>query len=493
MPRLTRRTFVAGTAVLPFVVWAQRYAGAAAPRVRYDVRSPQGKAMLQIYALAVGKMKATQDCDPRSWVFQWYTHWVKGQGTPAEKTAAIAEIFSKPGCNAFWRSLGQTVWDTCQPHFGGTPSMFCPWHRMYVYFFEKIIREVSGNDTFTLPYWNYSTSDTTIRGVLPPEFGTGGLPQLYVDKRNPGVNGGRPIQQGQPNDPLSLDSLLQCAYDPQGVEPGFNDKLDNGLHGNVHDLVGNGQNMGAVPWAAGDPIFWMHHSNIDRLWASWNAGGRTNPTNPSFLSRTFTFADANGTGVVAKVSDFLDITTLGYSYERLEPVAPCARSVPELRQSATTLKRRAAVKAPVALGAGPVRVNLEPAAEAGAKAATLGAHIQAINDKRRLYLVVRGLHAAAVTGVLYHLYLELPSGEAPEKHEDLHIGEISFFDAVGHHEHAAKGGEPAPFLSFDVTDLAKRLQSQKLLGAAPSVTFVPAGQPAANAKPVVGEISLVEQ
>ena len=71
--------------------------------------------------------------------------------------------------------------------------------------------------------------------------------------------------------------------------------LDNGLHGNVHVLTGNGTNMGSVPFAANDPVFWAHHCNIDRLWASWNKDpNRVNPNTPSFLNQTFTFSDENG-------------------------------------------------------------------------------------------------------------------------------------------------------------------------------------------------------
>jgi hypothetical protein len=61
------------------------------------------------------------------------------------------------------------------------------------------------------------------------------------------------------------------------LSPSRNQSLDQNIHGTVHVFVGNGQGMGSVPWAAGDPIFWMHHSNIDRLWVSWNQT-HTNPT-----------------------------------------------------------------------------------------------------------------------------------------------------------------------------------------------------------------------
>ena len=48
---------------------------------RYSATSAQGKAMLVKYAKAVGLMMDTAKyprTDPRSWNFQWYTHWVPG-------------------------------------------------------------------------------------------------------------------------------------------------------------------------------------------------------------------------------------------------------------------------------------------------------------------------------------------------------------------------------------------------------------------------------
>src|SRR5262249_43952422 len=35
---------------------------------------------------------------------------------------------------------------------------FLPWHRAYLYYFEQICREASGVSTFTLPYWDWTTS-----------------------------------------------------------------------------------------------------------------------------------------------------------------------------------------------------------------------------------------------------------------------------------------------------------------------------------------------
>ncbi|KAH6908113.1 tyrosinase [Coprinopsis sp. MPI-PUGE-AT-0042] len=43
-----------------------------------------------------------------------------------------------------------------------------------------------------------------------------------------------------------------------------------GIHNNVHNWTGQGfSHMAHVPVAAFDPIFWLHHANIDRLLAMW--------------------------------------------------------------------------------------------------------------------------------------------------------------------------------------------------------------------------------
>ena len=111
---------------------------------------------------------------------------------------------------------------------------------------------------------------------------------------------------------------------------------------------------------------------------------------------------------------------------------------------------------------------------------------------------MRDLHADAQPGVLYHVYLELPAGASGQRMEAHHVGVVNFFNAVSHgaaghgHGDAAKKST-ARFLRFDVTDLARKLQGQGLLKEKPTLTIAPAGQPAADAKPVIGEISLIER
>jgi tyrosinase len=492
MTTITRRDFVRGAAVVPLSFWLLKYAGAQGPRVRHDARSAKGQEMLKIYAGAVKSMQALAGTDPSNWTFQWYTHFVKGSTT---KSAEINRVFGT-GPSAH-KDLAVAMWNTCQAHSGQNENLFLPWHRMFVLAFENIIRAVSKRDDFTLPYWNYSVSGPT-HGVLPDPFLKKDDPvfgPLYVAERNRLANAGQPIDQGQADDPLGLSSLSEAEYSPNGALQGFCLAIDSGLHGNVHVLTGNRENMGAVPWAARDPIFWLHHCNIDRLWASWNANGGKNPKAP-WNDDTFVFADPKGNRIVAKVSDYFDIASLGYSYDHLEPKPgkSQAAAAGAITSRKPTAAARVSAGTGVALAAKPVRVQLDGAG-AQEPAQPLTQRLQAAPKEHRVFLVLSRLQAQVQPEVLYHVYLELPEGAAPEKNADYHVGSLTFFDAIrldhgDGADHAKHGSGEDKFYSFDVTDLVRRLGANKTLSEKPSVTIAPAGEPVSAAKPVIGTIEL---
>jgi tyrosinase len=461
-------------------------------RIRYSIDTPEGRAMLQKYEQAVRLMMAEPAASPRSWLFQWYTHAVRDD---RGKTAEINRVYgSSPSAN---RTLALAMWNTCQAHHpGNNEQFFLPWHRMYVDFFERICRRVLNDDSFTLPYWNYSRSGAS---ALPAAFRAPGSSLFRVD-RNPGINNGAPIDQNSPPGSLSaVPALSRQNYGPQGVAPGFNDFLDGDLHGNVHVAIGNRRGMGAVPWAASDPIFWLHHCNIDRLWASWNRAGRRNPTDAGWLNTTFTFADENGRQVVAAVRDFSTTSARGYTYDQFEPV-PGAQPVSEAIMAGeagadqdrrpipvASAQRSTRPDGGISLGAGPLTVHLAPH-----EGAVFADQIEALGDEHRLYLVISNYKAEAQPGVLYHVYLDLPSGPGEPHREGHYVGTMNFFDAVPHsgHQHATMTGKTR---SFDVTDVVRQLRTEGRTGSAPSVTIVPAGRPASEARPVIGDISLLAQ
>ena len=141
----------------------------------------------------------------------------------------------------------------------------------------------------------------------------------------------------------------------------------------------------------------------------------------------------------------------------------------------------------VKLGAEPVAVTLAPPAAGKA----LSARVASVGENRKVYLVARGLGTDEPPETIYQIYLGLPPGVAPDPNGIYYVGSLNFFNAVGR---SAEAGHADPrFLSFDVTALLRSLQSRNSLGDNTTVTIVPAGTPRASAKPVIGEVTLVEQ
>lgn len=489
MTNKSRRRFLAGTAMLPFSGLLSRLVEAQGGyTVRYDLSTPQGLANLKKYASAVAIMKkasATSAADPVSWDFQWYTHF-----TPTSKAALIAKTY--PTCTPpAWCTLAKAMWSTCQAH--GLPTSeewyFLPWHRMYVYYLEAIVRGVLKDNSFTLPYWDYTKS-----AVLPEPFRSPTVPEwapLFNQNRGVGINS-KPVNDGDPIDTtqflasLMNEALCEGGYTIQGQVQGFCANLDWNLHGTVHGAIGG--DMGSVPTAATDPIFWMHHCNIDRLWASWNQTGGANPPDGTFQAKTFPFADAKGAQVTPAVKGVLDVKLLKYSYDRLEKKpAACVTGGPvtNLTAAQPTVTDRA--PGAVTLGTQPVRVALQPP-PGGAAPVNIVERVKAMPETARLSVILRNISSEVHPNVIYNVYLNLPASAAPQAESANRIGQISFFDLVSHEGHAA---QPGRFLRFDVTTTVKALATKNALGDGLSLTIAPRGQAAANAKPVIGEIVVV--
>ena len=209
-----------------------------------------------------------------------------------------------------------TAWNTCEH---GSPY-FWSWHRMYLYWFERIIRKMSGDSSWSLPYWDYSAP---AQRFLPPPFRDPSS-ELYLANRGLGWNDG-------------LASYLPTHVDPTGGNIfvdyfSAQSALESNPHDNVH--IDMGGLMGHVITAAGDPVFYVHHSNIDRLWNLWVAqgGGRVDPLNTAdWKTKSYAFFDENGKQINMTTCEILRAAEqLNYSYESEPPQVKeyCLRKIP---------------------------------------------------------------------------------------------------------------------------------------------------------------------
>ncbi|NUS59945.1 MAG: hypothetical protein HOQ01_03260 [Lysobacter sp.] len=513
MISLSRRRFLQGASAMPLALWLSKNAIAqSSSLVRYDIASAAGQDMLATYANAMRAMLARPDSDPLSWLWQWYTHFVR---TGTNKANEINRVFGTTVTPQ--RTLANAMWNTCQSHAGQNYNHFLPWHRMFLFFFEQIIREVSGRADFTLPYWDYTSSDPAKRGILPLQFRLPGDPLwgvLYRSDRLSLANSGQRIDLNQPTDQMDITATMASAsYSNVGTVLGFCRSIDANIHGRIHVLTGNSSNMGSIPNSARDPLFWVHHAQIDRLWASWNANyGGLNPTSGTWLNAPFTFSDRFGQAVTGRLRDFFSTSTLGYGYDALfaPPPPPTPKKKNGRRTSSmektavATTQRLAALMASkpervasatstAKMAATTTRVSVERLPTAKQIAPVLGLAPDAA--PQRTYLVLTNLHTWKQPEVLYHVYLGPARGNALNK--NTYVGAINFFDAEFHDHgtsHALDEALGPNFYSFDVTELLRRFERGGTVSRdALQVTFVPGGKARADAGAMVATVELVRQ
>jgi len=288
---------------------------------RYNVNSPEGQVMLAKYARAVEIMRTLPEYDQHSWTWWWYTHWVKGY------PAALWDLSEKKKAEVIaslpeqYRADAEAVWNGCQahPYNPSNPEQyqqwyFLPWHRLMLAQFEGVIRDVLHDEDFTLPYWNPVTGNPDDL-IVPAVFRKPGS-SLYNGTRWFWVNAGERIDTLY-RDWINLDALNEKFYiDSPTGKYGFNPRLDQNPHFFTHFALGG--DMAEFSTVGGDPIFYLHHANIDRLWESWNRLGNTNPTDPAYLNREFSYGDRSGTRVDLPVSAADRAASLGYEYDGYE-------------------------------------------------------------------------------------------------------------------------------------------------------------------------------
>ncbi|GGY59426.1 hypothetical protein GCM10007387_47360 [Pseudoduganella albidiflava] len=436
---MSRREFLAAGGVAAGLVLLQPGSVAqGCGATRYSLVTEQGRKMLQIYADSVRRMAVPlryPESSPLSWTFQWYTHMVRGDRTKAGELARIFPLFGG--------ALANEMWNTCQSHLGQPEQYFLPWHRMVLNHFEQIIRAVSGEACFTLPYWDYTDP---AQQALPVEFRQkkhGRWGALYRDERYPEINAGTPLPLGRTGLRLDLDCMKSATYNPLNGDAGFCANIDALVHGAVHLDIGTRLGMATVPWAADDPLFWIHHCSIDRIWASWNRAGGRNPDDAAFLDKTFVFANGSGARVQPRIRDVVSLPALAYDTYLSRPAgslpfAP-ARGDGAAREwePAALESNDSGVDGAIRLGSEPATIPLAavPGGDSLAGAPPwMGPGAQAI-------LSIEGRTARTFTPTGFDVYVHGGRNGGLRPGSPAHVGQVHFFGLEAGYGHDEGHGE----------------------------------------------------
>lgn len=358
---------------------------------------------------------------------------------------------------------------------------FLSWHRAYLFSFEAIVaakvKELTGDD-WTLPYWNYLNSSDPKALYLPEAFIEKTLPDgspnpLCKYPRRPGIKaikpgGGFSLEAMEENDFIVGNGNLGFGGGITGDFVQFADitgELESNPHNTVHGLVGG--YMGNAYLAGLDPIFWLHHCNIDRLWEAWmNTPGKTMVHDPLWLNgpanRSFIMPvpGDNAPGVTFTSKDTLKGGKFYRPYDDLSigtGVKPGVNAVARVNMgspSKQTVHPIGANAAAVTIGSAPVdsHIDLEPTA-ASSSIATMGATSPG-KAVARLYLALESVRGSAPSPLL-DVYVNLPDGANPALDPDRYAGSLTLF---GLNVASEKDGEHNGLgYTIDITDLAQRL------------------------------------
>jgi tyrosinase len=194
--------------------------------------------------------------------------------------------------------------------------LFLAWHRAYLHYFEEIVREVTGNERFALPYWNWLDDH-----ALPGVFRGSGDP-LHNDSRTPNSTADETIVGRERVAPVLDDPNFHRVIggwagtaDRDGYVRNGAGGFESPAHDYVHIRTGGDMATGRSP---NDPSFWAHHATMDRLWWEWNARGHPNPDDDCWLDWAFTdhFVDRDGRVLDAvTVADALRFPERAYTYD----------------------------------------------------------------------------------------------------------------------------------------------------------------------------------
>lgn len=247
---------------------------------------------------------------------------------------------------------------------------FLPWHREYLRRFEQALQQI--DPSVSIPYWDWTVDRTPGASLWGADFmggdGTGpnrrvttgpfafstgewALTVLDPGVTNPfltralGAMGFLPTQSAV-NAAMNVVPYDAAPWnDGTSVNTSFRARLEQAIHNPGHMWVGGSMMAMSSP---NDPVFWLHHCNIDRLWAVWQ---RENP-GENYLPPSGTPGVVDGHALDDPMPpwdneaspptprDVLDHRALGYTYDDEEDgpseVVPLTIDAPSVPASIAT-------------------------------------------------------------------------------------------------------------------------------------------------------------
>ncbi|MGU3310621.1 tyrosinase family protein [Acinetobacter sp. M5A5_2a] len=435
------------------------------------------------------KMRANNNAPPLSPEFRtsfnyWAnTHGYFGTGTHATdkdyyvnqyRMPQCLQVYSKAVCDSYYKHIQNStvpndgftdeVWGTCQH---STPTYdnlnFLPWHRIMLYFYERTVRKYVGQN-YSLPYWDYYEEKAANgQGLALPQLVRGKQAgTLYDQFRTPGLNTN--ISAIDPDNASAAQAFKSDNFQ------WFSKQLQSQPHGIMHCAVGKNcvlPDMGFVPIAGLDPVFYMHHANIDRLWQCWlnkKANGqpitlewaKKNLGMPdSWYDTRYTFADENGNKVTMTIADVFTPGKIPVRYTnenacKVEAPVMSSQSAGKANLFKMNHKPVSSNKTIKLMGVTQT-VALDP--QTASFLENSSQLTQTTLSSGQTYLILDNVQMIGTPNLTYKIYLS--SKNKPE--QKVYVSTINYFGVLDHDHggHSSKGAMGQ--LVYQVSDQVKQL------------------------------------
>jgi tyrosinase len=260
--------------------------------------------------------------------------------TPRVRRAVSSMAGSDPDLEAYRRAIpvlrrsgawqAQMALHADMRHRHHSSWRFMPWHRLQLAWFEKLVARASGKADFALPYWDWDDDripDTFLQGdVLDHpgrEAGAGETIGDFLDRN------GQRFTGRMSDDWDTFFGRARASRDPTDGQIGRRYYSGSGEwsgHNLIHGFVGG--DMGRLDRSPNDPLFWLHHANVDRIWALWQDRRRGAVYPAAWRAELLGgFVDPDGRPVAPVRADTtLDTLAFGYSYA-FDPSPPVVFAV----------------------------------------------------------------------------------------------------------------------------------------------------------------------
>jgi tyrosinase len=350
---------------------------------------------------------------------------------------------------------------------------FFPWHRVYLYEFEKICQKLTGESHFGLPYWNWCAD--------------GHVPDGYLD--NTGSNAlYDPTRTVSTSSIADANSVGLAVVDPFCSEPDFelfaggatNSLRQRVSFGNIeatpHNYIHGGfirGNMADIGKAARDPIFYNHHCMVDLCWYERNITRNlpnTNDTNWMNFNFANNFCDADG-NLIPDISPLaaLLMPILSYRYETgIDATGPAPhmtfKNEAELKKAEEIIKKGAETKMQVK-----ERFALKksvPLSTERTASETIGVNtenfsrILTTDVKERVILAIKRLSDPPGNSIFLRVFINKEDAGKDTPTNDPHYAGSFYFFTHGGGENMQMMAEGKPDLFVDITGTLRRIRTE---------------------------------